>query len=188
MVTQTEFDQDVLAILKPTAYLSRTYVDGNGRRLQLYLGYHDGAASGEIHSPKHCLPGSGWQMLDGRKLILPVGGHNLSLVEATYQSGNLKECIFYWYQVRGESLSSEYALKLAEIKDSFLKNRRDAAFIRISVPFEGDLNKAESCGNTVYPRFLSVYCCRVCPNDAWISPSLRSMPVSFNAKEREIFQ
>lgn len=147
---------DVLDKLKPTDYLSRTYVDTTGARVTLYVGYHGGGEqSGEIHSPKHCLPGSGWHEVSSGKYRFESDGKALNMVKSIYQKGESKELFLYWFQVKGKTLNSEYALKLAEIVNSLLYKRRDAAFIRISVPFEGDEKEAVRLGESfvkdVYP-------------------------------------
>lgn len=52
----------VLGQLKPTEYLSRTY-QGHGFTLDLFIAYYASQRAGEsMHSPKHCLPGAGWEI------------------------------------------------------------------------------------------------------------------------------
>lgn len=161
MTGQTRFDERVIEVLKPTDYISRSYADAEGKRVSLYLGYHAGGPeSGPIHSPKHCLPGSGWSVLNERTVSLPFGGKKINLVRSVYQNGEAREMFLYWFQVRGETLASEYALKLAEVKNSIFHNRRDAAFVRVSVPFQGDEEKAFETGKafieTFYPAIEAV--------------------------------
>jgi EpsI family protein len=147
MVSQTTFDDSTLKVLKPTDYLSRVYDGSNGRQAQLYIGYHGGGKDGgEIHSPKHCLPGSGWYEASTKKTRLDVGGKNINLMEAVYQKGDSKELFLYWFQVKDASITSEYRLKVAEIVNSMLSRRRDASFIRMSVPVQGSLEQATATG------------------------------------------
>ena len=68
------------------------------------------------------------------------------MVQAVYQNVDARELFLYWFQVRGESITNEYVLKLTEIKNSILYNRRDSAFIRLSVSFEDDLASAVAVG------------------------------------------
>ena len=144
MISQDIFDERTLAVLKPTDYLSRVYGDDRGRRVSLYIGYHGGGPeSGPIHSPKHCLPGSGWQVVDEKAEDLSVAGKKLALVSSVYQNGEQRSLFLYWFQVRGESMTSEYQLKFSEIKNSILYNRRDSAFIRVSLSFNGDVAPAK---------------------------------------------
>lgn len=161
MVSQSEMGEGVLANLKPTDYLSRVYVDGAGNRVVFYLGYHGGGPdSGPIHSPKHCLPGGGWQILQQEKKEVPVVGGVVSSVQSVYQQGEEKVLFLYWFQVKGAILTNEYALKFAEIKNSILYNRRDSAFIRISVMAGDDVEQAklavEQFVRDFYPSIVQV--------------------------------
>lgn len=144
-VEETRFSEAVLKQLRPTDYLYRVYADDDRRSVSLYLGYHGGGPeSGPIHSPKHCLPGSGWQNISEQSKTLTIGDEEVRLVEAVYQNGGQRELFLYWFQVKGATLTNEYALKLAEITNSILHNRRDSTFVRISVPYrEGDLGALE---------------------------------------------
>ncbi len=134
MTGQARFDERVLEVLRPTDYLSRSYVDSQGNRLSLYIGYHGGGPdSGPIHSPKQCLPGSGWNRLKAEVKKVDVDGVQVPYVRAIYQKDIEKQLFLYWFQVRDQILTNEYALKFALVKNSIFYNRRDSAFIRLSV-------------------------------------------------------
>jgi EpsI family protein len=155
MTGESQLSREVQAVLKASDVLMRQYVNAQGDRVQLYIGYHDGGkGSGEIHSPKHCLPGSGWLEESSARTQIPAAGERLNLVRAVYQKGDSRELFLYWFQVRGRSLSEEYSLKVAEIANSVLYRRRDASFIRISVPFQGDEQKALAIGERFVSDFL----------------------------------
>jgi EpsI family protein len=156
VTSQSTFGEDILNVLRPTDYLARQYSGMVGDTIGLYIGYHDGGKeSGEIHSPKHCLPGSGWQELSSDRMELATPRGHVNLVKAVYQKGESRQLFFYWFQVQNRTLSSEYALKGAEIVNSLLHGRRDAAFVRISVPVETDEKHAEITGvnfiREIYP-------------------------------------
>jgi len=137
LFSQSEMSDQVLDVLRPTDYISRQYLAPDGCKVGLYVGYHGGGkGTGGIHSPKHCLPGSGWYEVSSKRDVLEVGGERINLVRAVYQKGESKEMFLYWFKVKGKTLSEEYSLKLAEITNSLLYRRRDSAFIRISLPFE----------------------------------------------------
>ncbi len=147
MTGQARFDERVLAVLLPTDYLSRTYEDSQGRRLSLYIGFHNGGPeSGPIHSPKQCLPGSGWNRLSEKVRHVTVNGVDVPYVSAIYQKDTEKQLFLYWFQVRDQILTNEYALKLAMVKDLVLSNRRDSAFIRLSVMATDGVDKASEVG------------------------------------------
>jgi EpsI family protein len=134
------FSSDILGVLKPTDYLSAQYVNPRGDKVDLYIGYHGGGkGSGEIHSPKHCLPGGGWHKVSEQIVPITIEGTPRTVVQAVYQKGGEKELFIYWFRVKGdENITSEVGLKLAQIRSSMLSRRRDATFIRISAPVGGD--------------------------------------------------
>jgi EpsI family protein len=147
MVNQNEFSAEILKVLKPTDYLYRQYKDTDGKVLSLYIGYHDGGSGGgEIHSPKNCLPGSGWFEASSQRGVLSTSHGTINLVRAVYQKGDSKELFLYWFQVRDRSISDEYSLKVAEITNSVMSGRRDASFIRISLPIESSYDQALAKG------------------------------------------
>ena len=160
MIGQSRFDPQILANLKPTDYLYRVYRDTQGNQATIYIGYHDGGPdSGPIHSPKHCLPGGGWFELSEVKRTLPVAGRELQVVQAAYQNNDQKELFLYFFQVKGRVLVSEYSLKLAEITNSIFYNRRDSAFVRISVRYLDGQGSAAAIGEDflteIYPHIAA---------------------------------
>jgi EpsI family protein len=157
MISQADFDDQILAVLKPTDYLSRVYTTGDGRNAQLYIGYHGGGKEGgEIHSPRHCLPGSGWYEASSRRTELDVNGKKIRLVRAVYQKGTVKQLFFYWFQVQDRTLADEYSLKLAQIANSMTERRRDAAFIRIAIPVTSDEEQSTTLGMNFISEFYPV--------------------------------
>jgi EpsI family protein len=157
MISQDRFSDSVLDVLKPTDSLARSYVGHDGRTVKLYIGYHGGGKNGgEIHSPKHCLPGSGWYETSSKRTSLDIRGKSVRLVEAVYKKGEERELFFYWYQVRDKALTDEYSLKLSEIVNSMVHRRRDASFIRVSVPMKGGLDGDIAVGERFVRDFYPV--------------------------------
>ena len=61
MTGSSEFSEEILQKLDVSSYINRDYRDKDGYQLSLYLGYYDEQQEGSmIHSPKNCMPGSGW--------------------------------------------------------------------------------------------------------------------------------
>ena len=55
-------DKGVLRALAPTSYLVRNYSNAN-LQADLFIAFYAQQRAGEsMHSPKHCLPGSGWEI------------------------------------------------------------------------------------------------------------------------------
>ena len=155
MTGHAQFGERTLAVLLPTDYLSRSYIDSRGNKLSLYIGFHDGGPkSGPIHSPKQCLPGSGWNYLSNEVKQVTLDGETIPYVSAIYQKDIEKQLFLYWFQVRNQILTNEYALKLAMLKNSMLSNRRDSSFIRLSVMATDSEDKATEIGEQFIRDFF----------------------------------
>ena len=141
-ISESHFDDSTNNLLKASDYLFRTYRNKNGNAITVYIGYHNGnKESGVIHSPKQCLPGSGWQLVSSSQKTLSLG-HDINLVQAIYQKHNNFELFYYWFHVKEKTVSSEYLLKMYGAYYSVLNGRRDTAFVRISTSYETDLPSA----------------------------------------------
>jgi len=66
--------EGVLGELKPTSYLSRTYRKAN-LAADVFVAFYAQQRAGEsMHSPKHCLPGAGWEIWDYGSTDIPANG------------------------------------------------------------------------------------------------------------------
>ena len=156
MVEQSMISAEALEVLKPTDYVDRKYISDTGVPVNMYIGYHGGGRdSGGIHSPKNCMLGSGWIEEPEIQIEMNVDGKRLNVNKAVYQNGGIKQLLLYWYMVKGKPITSEYSRKAHEIMNSAFYRRTDAAFIRISMTFEGDEGPALASGikfiNDFYP-------------------------------------
>lgn len=157
MISESKFSDEVLNVLRPTDYMLRNYVGAEGVPVSLYIGYHGGGKdSGPIHSPKNCLPGSGWNKLTESRITIHSGRDEINIAKAVYQKVMSRKLFLYWYKVRDRSLSNEFALKFAEIKNSMFYRRRDSAFIRVSVDIESDENMSFLVGEKFIKDFYPV--------------------------------
>ncbi|MGE3541767.1 MAG: exosortase C-terminal domain/associated protein EpsI [Candidatus Tectimicrobiota bacterium] len=132
-------DTKVLEVLRVDDYILRQYRDERGVPIELYVGYYRSQRQGATyHSPKNCLPGSGWT-------FVKTGTANIQAVTPTaqpfdinqfvIQKGLDKQLVLYWYQDRGRIIRSEYWAKIYMVLDAIKRNRTDGAFVRITVPF-----------------------------------------------------
>lgn len=157
MTQEFPMTENIQKVLKATDTLTRSYQSADGKTVDLYIGYHGGGkGSGEIHSPKHCLPGGGWFEISEKRRILDVSGARLNLVQAVYKKGDSQQMFLYWYQVQDKSISDEYSLKLAQIINSIVNRRRDASFIRVSLPYQADEQATAADGERFIRDFMPV--------------------------------
>lgn len=140
--SRATFDERSLAVLKPSDYLSRLYRAHDGRIVELYIGRHSGREGKGIHSPKHCLPGSGWHEVSSRIARLEVNGAKIAAVQSLYQMDGQSMLLLYWFQVGRRTLTSEYALKIYEVVEEFRRGYREAVFVRMATPVHGSTETA----------------------------------------------
>jgi EpsI family protein len=131
-------DPHVLQVLKVDDSLWRQYSDTHGPPLSLYLGYYQSMRQGATyHSPKHCLPGSGWYFVaTGTTPLQVTDGHGqpVEINKLVIQKGLDKQLVLYWYQDRGRVITSEYWAKAYMMLDALLQHRTDGALIRLTIP------------------------------------------------------
>jgi EpsI family protein len=136
-------DSPVLQVLNVSDYTNRTYEDPKGEPIQLYIGFYASQKTGDtIHSPKNCLPGSGWDPIQSGYANIPLqGGKTIQINEYVIQRDVSKQVVFYWYQTQGRVIASEYSAKFWMVADSISHNRTDGALVRVITPMnDGEEN------------------------------------------------
>lgn len=141
--TSVELTGDILKELRVTDYLSRYYQRG-ADQVEVYVGYYDSQAAGrQIHSPKHCLPGGGWNFSSQKTREVDLAGvGKISLVEAYYEKEGARLLLVYWYRMKDGYITNEYLLKWRMILNSVRYRRNEATFVRFSTLSEGDDGRA----------------------------------------------
>ncbi len=124
----------VLGRLLPTSYLSRTYQRANDQ-LGLFIAFYEQQRAGEsMHSPKHCLPGSGWEIWKHETANLVVKGRTIPINKYYIQNGGQRMLVFYWYQSKDRIVADEYYAKVLLIRDTMADGRTAGSIVRITVP------------------------------------------------------
>jgi EpsI family protein len=155
-------DAETVRILRADAYLNRWY-SGGVAPLGLYVAYYAEQRPGvSIHSPLHCLPGTGWEPLDaGVRDVSGADGLSGSLSRMVVRKGRDRAVVLYWYAVHGRMIGSELVSKAWLLHDSVRFNRRDAALVRIVVPVTNSVDAAERAGisfaNLLSPRVVALW-------------------------------
>jgi EpsI family protein len=104
--------------------------------VDLFMAYFQTQRTGStIHSPKNCLPGSGWTPMEAEHMLLPVpNGPPIHANRYVIAKGAEKQLVLYWYQAHGRTTASEYAAKFYLIADAMRMNRSDGALVRLVTP------------------------------------------------------
>ena len=134
--------REVLDTLGQGDFLSRQYYGDASAwsNVDMFVAYFPSQRAGQtIHSPEHCLPGSGWFPLGSSRITLALPGHvpfpaNRYLIA----KGDDRLLVLYWYWAHDRAVASEYRAKFYLIADAIRLNRTDGAMIRISTPVRGE--------------------------------------------------
>jgi EpsI family protein len=131
---QAPLPERTLERLVLTDYVSRVYSNG-AKQLALFVAYYAEQRSGEsMHSPKQCLPGSGWEIWRYGSVTVPLNGRRVMVNNYSIQKGGEREIVLYWYQSGSRIIASEYVGKMLLMRDAMLNGRTDGALVRIVLP------------------------------------------------------
>lgn len=141
------FDQEIYDVLGVDDSFLANYHTADGRRAQLYVGFHQSQKEGDlIHSPKNCMPGGGWNIIHSsiEELIIPNNHpENIKAIRFIIEKGKQRQVVLYWFQSRGRFISSEYMQKIYLVIDAITKQRTDGSFVRLIAPaIDGNVDKA----------------------------------------------
>jgi EpsI family protein len=138
MVQEVPIEQEVLDQLKADDTLNRMYVNAQSRiAVNLFVAYFKTQRTGQSpHSPKNCLPGSGWEPTATGYAEVQVEGEPQPIRINRYvvSHGEEKNVVLYWYQSPRRVIASEFSAKLWLVMDSIRYRRSDTALVRVSIP------------------------------------------------------
>jgi EpsI family protein len=134
--TDIAIPQDTLDVLGPGDFLLRDYRNpAYNAGLGLFIAYFPSQRTGDtIHSPKHCLPGAGWEPIQSDRISVNLPG--IGTIPANrylLAKGEERQLVLYWYWAHGRAVASEYAAKFYLVSDSIRMHRSDGSLIRVSM-------------------------------------------------------
>lgn len=164
-----QMGDEVLANLGVTDYLLCNFKNlESDDFVGVYVGYHasqireegGGPGGNPIHPPAHCLPGSGWDIIDNRLVELDLPG--LPQVPASVRRliiarGDDRQLVYYWYQSRGRVVSRDWQKILYVGFDRAVRSRTDGSLVRFTVPIvRKDEASAEASFYSLAPPILAM--------------------------------
>ena len=143
----------ILDELVATSYLSRTYRRGNAD-LDLFVAYYAQQRAGEsMHSPKHCLPGSGWEIWQYGLTDVPADGRSVQVNKYSVENNGSRRLVLYWYQSRRRIIASELQGKLLLVRDALLEGGTGGSIVRITLPDQpGALEDGVAFASALIPQ------------------------------------
>jgi EpsI family protein len=151
-------DPDVVNTLKADRLLSRTYNDRAGESAEFLVAWFQSQRAGasQPHSPKVCLPASGWTPESTGELTIETAAGAITVNRYVVASRSERAVILYWYQTSRRATAGEWASKLWLVADAIRDRRTDTALVRIVVDSQpgGDdraTGTAAGFARSVYP-------------------------------------
>jgi EpsI family protein len=149
-------DDKTLRNLGASDYLICDYQrEATHESVGVYLGYHEsqireeggGSAENSIHPPKHCLPGSGWDIIGHSVVDIDLPGlpqQPAPVNRMVIAKGDARQLVYYWYQTQGRVIADDWQ-KIAYLSwDRARSGRTDGALIRFTTAiFHKDDDAAE---------------------------------------------
>ena len=154
-----QLDQETLDVLKADDILSREYINRGAREAAtLFVAFFETQRTGKApHSPKNCLPGSGWTPSKSGTALIDIPGMTtpIHVNEYVVSRGQNQSVVMYWYQARDRVIASEYSAKIYTVTDAIRYNRSDTALVRVVVNVtDGDTQKAEQTATSFVQSFF----------------------------------
>ncbi len=136
--------QDVRDVLHLDDYLLTNYQRADAVPVNFYVAYYASQSGGEsIHSPRTCMPGGGWQIVEIGDVDVDIGARSgapssgLRVNRAVIQRGDQRQLVYFWFRQRGRDLTNEYAVKWFILRDAIVRHRTDGALVRLVTPMPG---------------------------------------------------
>ena len=159
MMENSKLDEETLKVLNADDILSRLYVDKQtGKAATLFVAYFETQRTGKVpHSPKNCLPGSGWTPSQSgmTEISIPGEAQPIRVNQYVVSRGQNQSVVLYWYQSRNRVIASEYSAKIYTVADAIRYHRSDTALVRVVVNVsDGNVKEAMQTGTAFVQSFF----------------------------------
>jgi EpsI family protein len=142
LIQDLPIEKEVQNVLRADDTLNRRYINaGRTADLYLFIAFFKTQRTGQSpHSPKNCLPGSGWEQVTADRPLVNVSDWPAPIQINRYvvEHGTDKSVVLYWYQSHNRVIASEYAAKFWLVADAIRYHRSDTALVKIVVPVRND--------------------------------------------------
>src|SRR6202162_1685192 len=150
MIQQGGREQDIKDVLRADDYITREYAASPEKIANLFVAFFKSQRAGQTpHSPKNCLPGSGWVWTVSDMIPVNVTGRADPIQVNRYivSKGEDRSVVLYWYQSRDRVVASEYKAAAFVALDALRYNRTDTSLVRVVVPLvKGQQDAASETG------------------------------------------
>lgn len=128
-------DPDTAATLHADRLLSRTYVNAGGQTVDFLVAWFQSQRAGlsQPHSPKVCLPASGWTPVFTGDIGLNTAAGRIAANRYVVANRGSRAVVLYWYQTSLRTTAGEWASKFWLVADALRSRRTDTALVRVVV-------------------------------------------------------
>lgn len=148
MLNEGTVEKEVMEVLKADEVITRTYGDPTvNQAAHLFIAYFNTQRTGKApHSPKNCLPGSGWLPIVNDRINIDIPGRAQPIEANRYivARGDNKSLVLYWYQTHRRTVASEYTAKIYTVVDALRYNRSDTAVVKVTIPIREGVDDAKA--------------------------------------------
>ena len=131
----------VREFLSPDDYILRDYVNqADGTSVNFFVAYFKSIQNGfGPHSPRYCLPGTGWLERSSEIVSIPVPRREQGIPVNKYllEKSNERILVVYWYQNDRDLWAEEFRVKLRFLPDLIRYRRSDVSIVRLVTPVAG---------------------------------------------------
>jgi EpsI family protein len=129
-------DPDVANTLRADRLLSRTYQSSAvalpvGLLVAWFQSQRAGAS--QPHSPKVCLPASGWEPEATGEMSLATAAGPITVNRYVVANRDQRAVVLYWYQTSRGAVAGEWASKFWVVAGALRERRTDTALVRLVV-------------------------------------------------------
>ena len=142
-------EQTYIDKLKLTDYALFDYTGDDGMLIGFYSAYYASQRKeSTTHSPRACLPGGGWRVVNSRVVTLDgvtISSKPLKVNRFVIEKQGVRQLVYYWFKQRNRLVTNEQMIKLYFFMDSIQKQRTDGALIRLTtiIPEGGSMVAAD---------------------------------------------
>jgi EpsI family protein len=146
--------------LRPDRLLYLNYINPKGHcPANLFVAWYRSQLAGNAqpHSPRMCLPGSGWMPIRTGETRVDTAIGPIQVNRWLVANGPQHAAVLYWYQKPNRVVPGEWPLKFWLAADALRDHRTDVAFVRVVLwPMGKDdevtLRDAATFASLVYPQ------------------------------------
>lgn len=145
-ISDHRLEKEVVEYLRPEVYLLRDYkrTEIGSNPINLFVAYFASLkTSYGPHSPRVCLPGSGWLVRSSREITVQAGSQSFPVNRYVLEKGKDRILVLYWYQNDRRTWADELYAKLYMLPDLMKHRRSDVTLVRIALPIASGLDGAD---------------------------------------------